>query len=45
MLSNPKTDYASQDQQFRDHTVKKARNLLAHLVKTKRVPQPHCMST
>jgi penicillin-binding protein 1A len=38
MLSNPKTDYASQDQQVRDHTVKKARNLLAHLVKTKRVP-------
>lgn len=38
MLSNPKTDLASQDQQIRDHTVKKARNLLSHLVKTKRIP-------
>jgi penicillin-binding protein 1A len=38
MLSNPKTDYASHDQQVRDNTVKKARNLLVHLVKTKRVP-------
>jgi penicillin-binding protein 1A len=38
MLSNPRTDYASQDQQIRDHTVKKARNLLVHLVKTKRIP-------
>jgi penicillin-binding protein 1A len=38
MLSNPKTDYASQDQRIRDHTVMKARNLLAHLVKTRRIP-------
>lgn len=39
MLSNPKTDFASQDQRIRDHTVTKARNLVAHLVKTKRIPQ------